>query len=215
LEYSQEKSWVLFESPFSKFSIVPDGKLGGYWAVSNKVVKNSPAYRTRLVLSRSADVRNWGPAVDLVIHNGDPEKVGIQYPDAIISGDDLLVVTRSALNGAPNFHDANMLLFHRFKNFRETASIAKLTLPDRPPSVVAGRALEFTKNALIEIPLKFANDPEEIQVLGLPQGVRYDAALLSLVGIATTPGKHTIQVVAVNAVGRSMPISFDLVIREN
>lgn len=47
----------------------------------------------------------------------DYTKVGFQYADWIFIGDDILAVSRTAINGAYNFHNANYITFHKFKNF--------------------------------------------------------------------------------------------------
>ena len=47
----------------------------------------------------------------------DPALIAFQYPDAIIEGDDLLVLSRTAWNGAHSYHDANMITFYRVKGF--------------------------------------------------------------------------------------------------
>ncbi len=46
-----------------------------------------------------------------------PEYTGFQYVDWLFDGDDLIFVSRTAYNGAHNYHDANHLTFHRVKNF--------------------------------------------------------------------------------------------------
>ncbi len=71
----------------------------------------------------SPDLFHWQIRRDILNYedNGWPEgsdKVGFQYADWIIDGADLLVLSRTALNGAYNFHNANALTFHRIRNFR-------------------------------------------------------------------------------------------------
>ena len=51
--------------------------------------------------------------------NEDPRKVGLQYVDFSIEGDDIIYLCRTAMNNARNFHDANYSTFHRIENFRE------------------------------------------------------------------------------------------------
>ena len=46
-------------------------------------------------------------------------QTGFPYADWIFDGNDIAAVCRTAVNGAYNFHNANHLTFHRFKNFRK------------------------------------------------------------------------------------------------
>ncbi|MBP3926885.1 MAG: hypothetical protein J6D13_06885, partial [Clostridium sp.] len=49
----------------------------------------------------------------------DHRKVGLQYVDFSIEGNDLIYLCRTAMNGANNFHDSNYSTFHRIRNYRE------------------------------------------------------------------------------------------------
>jgi hypothetical protein len=48
----------------------------------------------------------------------DDLKVGFQYVDWFFDGEDIIFVSRTALNGAYNFHNANYMTFHTLENFR-------------------------------------------------------------------------------------------------
>lgn len=109
-----------------KFSIRPDSRGGGYWALTNHVPaaqrRGLPAKtRNTLALVHSADLRSWQVRAVLLEHP-DPEKHGFQYVDWLYDGDDLIALVRTAFDdgqgGAHNQHDANYLTFHRFANFR-------------------------------------------------------------------------------------------------
>ena len=50
--------------------------------------------------------------------NADPHKVGFQYVSFLFDGSDLLYLSRTAFNGAQNFHDNNYLTFDRVSDFR-------------------------------------------------------------------------------------------------
>lgn len=56
--------------------------------------------------------------------------IGFQYADWLIDGDDMLVVSRTAWTGAPNYHDANFITFHRVWSFRDKK-------PGDPPANLA------------------------------------------------------------------------------
>jgi len=63
-------------------------------------------------------LKNWELVTDLFdFRDHDMEKVGFQYVDFEIEGDDMLILIRTALNNAHNFHDANYSTFYRLKNF--------------------------------------------------------------------------------------------------
>ncbi len=46
-----------------------------------------------------------------------PRYVGFQYVDWLFDGNDIIAVSRTAFNGARNYHDANHLTFHRVRDF--------------------------------------------------------------------------------------------------
>ena len=65
------------------------------------------------------DLKKWDLVCDLLDYSHcDPDKVGFQYVDFEMEGDDILWLCRTALNDAHNFHDANYSTFHRIQNFR-------------------------------------------------------------------------------------------------
>lgn len=111
-----------FIGGISKFSICRDAQSGYYLALVNRVADPSlPMSRDVLSLTKSRDGEHWELVSDLMYyHNGQEsgQKVGVQYPDMIIDGDDMLWVQRTAMNNARNFHDSNYITFHRLENFR-------------------------------------------------------------------------------------------------
>ena len=50
--------------------------------------------------------------------DADHEKVGFQYVDFEFDGDDIIFLSRTAMNGAHSFHDSNYSTFHTIENFR-------------------------------------------------------------------------------------------------
>lgn len=75
-------------------------------------------------LLRSKDMSHWEVVKHLLDYRDqDPQQVGVQYTDFIFEGDDMLYLTRTALNGAHSFHDANYSVFHRLKNFRTNPTL--------------------------------------------------------------------------------------------
>ena len=104
---------------FEKFLSLPFGhskfeirrhSSGKYIAVGNRLPR-----RTVLSVFLSEDLENWTLLGDVVNKEEYPlDEVGFQYPAFLLEGDELLVLVRSAFNGAENFHDSNYIGFHRF-----------------------------------------------------------------------------------------------------
>lgn len=105
----------------SKTHVLWDEVSGRYVAVGNLCVdERTPAQRNVMALESSADLVHW--RVDRILldyRHMDPAEVGFQYMSFVIDGDDLLVLSRTAINAAANYHDANCHTFHRVENFRE------------------------------------------------------------------------------------------------
>jgi len=120
-----------------KFFIVYDEQSRLYWMASNppansQGVVESPSVlgndRRFLMLWYALDALNWFPAG--CIARAEKLTEAFMYPSLIISGDDLLVLSRTpygysgvraearAKNG---FHDANLLTLHRVRDFRSLA----------------------------------------------------------------------------------------------
>lgn len=112
-----------FHGNLSKFTVYWDAQSSKYWSLVNRVTNPSISQRNILTLVHSEDLEHWHITADILDyeHNGWPEdckKVGFQYVDWLFNGDDILVASRTAINGAHNFHNANYITFHRIENFR-------------------------------------------------------------------------------------------------
>ena len=112
-----------FPGNMSKFTIQYDKVSKKYYSLVNRVTTDWVSQRNILTLISSHNLFDWKIERDLLNYedNGWPEdytKVGFQYVDWIFDGNDIAAVCRTAVNGAYNFHNANHLTFHRFKNFR-------------------------------------------------------------------------------------------------
>ena len=104
----------------SKFQIKYDEVSGKYYSIGSRIY-DPERIRARNLLSLlvSEDCVNWRVAHDIIdMRDTDSEKIGFQYVDMMIEGDDILFLCRTAINGANNYHDANYSTFHRIKNFR-------------------------------------------------------------------------------------------------
>ncbi len=105
----------------SKTFIQHDPVSGLYIAVGNICVnEETPGQRNVLALQYSHDLYEWKVATLLLDYRHEnPKDVGFQYIYFIFDGDDLLYLSRTSLNGARNFHDANYSMMHRVKDFRK------------------------------------------------------------------------------------------------
>ncbi len=122
-----------------KFTVLYDEQSGLYWTLTNPspdseayTYKHNGEYasglksgliRNRVSLYSSPDLKNWTLRKENVLYNSDPFFHGFQYIDFKIDGDDIVFVSRTAVaeeRGLPTRqHDANMMTFHRIKNFRD------------------------------------------------------------------------------------------------
>ncbi|NLY97847.1 MAG: hypothetical protein GX082_10575 [Clostridiaceae bacterium] len=112
-----------FPGNMSKFTVRFDEVSKKYYALVNRVTTKNVSQRNILTLTSSTDLLHWKIERDLLNYEDnrwpeDDTKVGFQYPDWIFDGDDISAVSRTAINGAYNYHNANHLTFHRFRNFR-------------------------------------------------------------------------------------------------
>jgi hypothetical protein len=129
--FDPETGFVDFPGGSHKFTIRYDARSKAYWSLSNPNIGGS--VRNTLALLRSEDLVNW-EARCILLHHPDTRNHGFQYPDWVIDGEDLIAAIRTAyddgVGGAHNFHDANYLTFHRFKNFRNLTLADSVVQPD-------------------------------------------------------------------------------------
>ncbi len=116
-----------FEGNLSRFSVVRHEASGYYFAAVSRVVDEPTYYRGRLSLMRSKDLIHWEFMRDLLdakpICPGEwPTRTAFQYPDSFLEGDTLLLISRTALFGAYNYHNANYITFHRFDLGKEVSA---------------------------------------------------------------------------------------------
>lgn len=141
--FDPTRGFIHFIGSESKFTIRYDSESKRYWSVANKITQprsgddwtHSPHHQRNVIaLTSSSDLREWQEHYRLlrfaegsvVVKEG--SRVGFQYLDWQFDGDDLIAVCRMAWNGL-NYHDANVITFHRVRNFRS------LKLSDSPPSL--------------------------------------------------------------------------------
>lgn len=111
---------IKFPCNLSKFMIKKDSKTNKYLSLANRITnKDKIRERTLISLMASDDMENWRVVADILDKRDDDwETVGFQYIDFEIEGDDIIFVSRTALNGAFSFHDNNYQTFHRIRDFR-------------------------------------------------------------------------------------------------
>ena len=104
----------------SKTHILYDETSANYIAIGNVCVDpKTPWQRNVLALQYSRDLKNWKIARLLLDYRTEnANDVGFQYIYFIIDGEDILYLSRTSLNGARNFHDANYSMMHRLRDFR-------------------------------------------------------------------------------------------------
>lgn len=117
-----------------KFTIRYDERSARHWALVNLVppeLQGEPpaTVRNTVALVSTGDLVNWQVHKQVLAHP-DRQKHGFQYVDWVIDKDDIVFVARTAFDdgkgGAPNFHDANFLTFHRVENFRQAGQESPL-----------------------------------------------------------------------------------------
>ena len=111
-----------FYGGMTKFTIRRHPETGVYWSLVNRVTKPEAAgMRSVLTLVWSRDLDEWHIVRDILRddRNTAVRYTGFQYVDWLFDGPDIIVASRTALNGANNFHDANHLTFHRVNDFAE------------------------------------------------------------------------------------------------
>jgi hypothetical protein len=105
----------------SKFTIKYDEISKRYYAVVTRIDCEARIHRRNLLsLMSSTDMEHWELVCDLIDkRDEDMDKVGFQYVDFKIEGDDLIYLCRSSFNNADTHHNSNYSTFHRVTNFRK------------------------------------------------------------------------------------------------
>ncbi len=104
----------------SKVDIVFDEKTRLYFMIGSYRLESPATNRNLLSLLCSENLDDWSLVSHLIDYrDADPGKIGFQYVSFGIAGDDIIYQSRTAFNGAHNFHDSNYATFHRIENFRE------------------------------------------------------------------------------------------------
>jgi hypothetical protein len=143
-EFDPQRDYIHFVGSEAKFTIRFDPVSRRYWSIASKITNPQSGFpwpysphhqRNVLSLTSSVDLREWEERCRLIrfreggVVTKAESRVGFQYVDWQFDGDDLIAVCRMAWNGI-NYHDANIISFHRVKTFRT------LTMADSAPAIV-------------------------------------------------------------------------------
>ena len=111
---------IPFPGNHSKFEIHRDPVTGKYLSMVSYLCDEHPDGRNWLALIASDDLEHWEKVLDVWDYRDTPVKeIGFQYIDFFMEGEDILFLSRTAWNGAANFHDANYSVFTKIRNFRK------------------------------------------------------------------------------------------------
>ncbi len=102
---------IKFPANHSKFQMKYDAKRKKYYSIASLIKDEAhKAARDTLALMSADDLDHW--KVERILHERDnKEKIGFQYVDFYIEGDQIIYLCRTAINGAENFHNSNYSTF--------------------------------------------------------------------------------------------------------
>lgn len=113
-----------FMGSLSKFTINYDEESEKYYSLVSRATEKHCCQRNILSLVSSADLINWKierdclNIMDLNWYQNCQE-AGLYYCDWVFDGNDIIAVCRTGLHDCVNYHNSNMMTFHRFTDFRE------------------------------------------------------------------------------------------------
>ncbi len=126
VSFNPSTGFVDFPGGAKKFTIRFDSQSKLYWSLAS-IVQAPPderdpgRFRNTLALTSSPDLAHWSVR-RILLHHPEALRHGFQYVDWLFDGDDIIAACRTAYDdshgGAHNYHDANLLTFHRVRNFR-------------------------------------------------------------------------------------------------
>ncbi len=108
---------IEFPANHSKFQMKYDEKRKKYYSIASFLKdEEHKGARNMLALMESEDLDHW--RVERFIHNFEKQskwKIGFQYVDFYIEGDEIIYLCRTAMNGAESFHNSNYSTFGRME----------------------------------------------------------------------------------------------------
>jgi hypothetical protein len=132
--FDPARGFVHFPGSQSKYTIRFDERTRRYWALVQKITHphegrdwaTSPIHQRNVtILTSSADLRLWREERTVLSHRAgemlrQDDRVAWQYLDWQFDGDDLVAVSRTSWGGQ-NYHNANLMTFHRVARFRTSS----------------------------------------------------------------------------------------------
>ena len=106
----------------NKFVIYKDPTSDWYVAMCNEYTEDYYG-RGILTLAFSKDCVNWKTALRVADAREDRKlglhAVGYSYPDFVFDGEDIIVIARTASDGAASQHDNNIINTFRIQNYKQ------------------------------------------------------------------------------------------------
>ncbi len=108
---------VPFPANHSKFGIHYDKVSNKYYSIASRIRNEECTHhRNLLSLFSSHDLETWELERDIIDKTDcDPKKIGLQYVDFLIEGNELIYLCRTAMNGADSYHNSNCITFEKTK----------------------------------------------------------------------------------------------------
>ena len=124
ISFDPDTGFIDFPGGMSKFTIRRDPASGLYLTLSNNNTDPvHPRQRNVLSLHASSDLARWRHVSTLLEDDsGLPWQdsirlTGFQYVDWQFDGEDIIYLSRTAYDGAHNYHDANRISFHKIRRY--------------------------------------------------------------------------------------------------
>jgi hypothetical protein len=130
ISFDPATGFIDFPGGMSKFTIRRDAATKQYVTlINNNTDPDFPNQRNVLSLYSSFDLMKWEHRLTLLEDDSELEYAdsmqltGFQYVDWHFDGDDIIYLSRTAYDGAHNFHDANRVTFHVIRDYRRFTQI--------------------------------------------------------------------------------------------
>ncbi|MCC6681948.1 MAG: hypothetical protein IT445_13695 [Phycisphaeraceae bacterium] len=131
LTFDDQNDFVDLPGAEKKFGATYDPVSQKFYVLSNAVLPEEASLglpntiRTTAAIITSKDLYHWD-VEKLFLYTPNVTTEAFQYLNFAIDSDDLAVISRTAyadgLGGAHNYHDSNMITFHRVEDFRNVTS---------------------------------------------------------------------------------------------
>lgn len=132
VSFDSNTGFIDFPGGMDKFTIRYDEASRRYLTlVNNNTYPSKPDQRNVVSLYASDDLRSWSFVKTLIADDSGLSalnsiaKVGFQYVDWQLDGNDLIYVVRTAYEGADSYHNSNRITFHRLEHFRDYIDLPK------------------------------------------------------------------------------------------